>query len=110
MPGLLGLCPGAGWLASRTLVDRRHVELGLIELRLTYNAGAPFSSGAGLPDGLLLAVTWVITLAVGGYTCRQAPSAPGATRPGLAAILAGALANVLDRADDGRVIDYPHRG
>lgn len=64
-------------------VGRRHVELGLIELRLTSNTGAAFSSSAGLPDELLLAVT-VITLAVGGYTLRQALSAPWATRPGLA--------------------------
>ena len=82
--GLLGRCPGAGWLASRMPVGRRHVELGLIELRLTSNTGAAFSSSAGLPDELLLAVTAVITLAVGGYTLRQALSAPWATRPGLA--------------------------
>ena len=108
--GLLALCAVAGRLAERGLVDGRHVELGLLQLRLAYNTGAAFSIGAGLPDGVLLVVTAVITLAVAGYTWRQAPTADWATRLGLAAILAGAVANLVDRAGDGAVVDYLHTG
>ena len=108
--GLVVLCAAAGRLAERALVDGRHVELGLLQLRLAYNTGAAFSIGAGLPLGVLLVVTAIVTLAVAGYTWRHAPAADWVMRLGLAAILAGAVANLIDRADDGAVIDYLHTG
>ena len=108
--GLVALCAVAGRLAERALVDGRHVELGLLQLRLAYNTGAAFSIGAGLPLGVLLVVTAIVTLAVAAYAWRHAPGADWVMRLGLAAILAGAVANLVDRADDGAVIDYLHTG
>ena len=108
--GLVALCVAAGRLAEGYLVDGRVIELGLLQLRLAYNTGAAFSIGASLPDGVLLVVSAVITLAVAGYTWRQAPRVGWTTCLGLAAILAGAVANLVDRADDGAVIDYLHTG
>lgn len=84
--------------------------LGLLELRLTYNPGIAFSLGAALPNGLIVAVTGLITAAVAAYTWRTAPTTPLGGRIGLAGVLGGALANLIDRGLDGAVTDYLHTG
>lgn len=111
--GVLGLVVAsvaAGRAAERALADGGQVELALLQLRLTYNTGAAFSLGAGLPDGVILVVTAVISAAIAIYTWRIAPGASWTTRLGLVAVLAGAVSNLIDRADDGAVIDYLHTG
>lgn len=108
--GLVAGSVAVGRAAERALADGGHIDLALLQLRLTYNTGAAFSVGAGLPDGVLLVVTAVVSAAIAIYTWRVAPTATWATRLGLVAILGGAVSNVIDRAGDGAVIDYLRTG
>ncbi|GAA3573875.1 hypothetical protein GCM10022222_67800 [Amycolatopsis ultiminotia] len=97
-------------VAGTALADGRSVDLGLLQLRLTFNPGVAFSLGAGLPTWVVLAATALITAGVGFYAWRSAPGTPVPGRIGLAAVLAGALSNLLDRAFNGVVTDYLHTG
>ncbi|MGB3771301.1 MAG: signal peptidase II [Rhodococcus sp. (in: high G+C Gram-positive bacteria)] len=97
-------------VARRALSDGRVVELGLLQLKLAYNSGVAFSVGNGLPPWVLIAVTATITAAIGVYAWRTVPAGSPTGTVGLAAIVAGAAANVIDRAADGRVTDYFHTG
>jgi len=81
-----------------------------VQLQLSSNSGVAFSLGAGLPRWVILAVTGLVTLVLAGYAWRTAPTTSAAGRVGLAAILAGAIANVADRAGDGTVTDYLYTG
>ena len=64
--------------------------------------------GPGMRE--MLAVTAAITLGVGIYAWRTVPTASLVGTVGWSAILAGAAANVIDRAVDGKVTDYFHTG
>ncbi|CAB4907413.1 signal peptidase II [Rhodococcus kroppenstedtii] len=97
-------------VASRALSDGRVVELGALQLKLAYNSGVAFSVGNGLPPWVLIAVTTTITAAIGVYAWRTVPTGSPTGTVGLAAIVAGAAANVIDRAADGRVTDYFYTG
>lgn len=97
-------------VARAALADGHSAGLGLLQLRLTYNPGVAFSLGAGLPTWPVLALTALITAGVGFYAWRSAPATPTPGRIGLAAVLAGALSNLLDRAVNGAVTDYLHTG
>ena len=83
---------------------------GPLELRLTYNSGVAFGLGNTLPGWVITAVTGAVIVVIGVYAWRTAPSISPIGRLGLAAILAGALANLTDRAPDGVVTDYLHTG
>ena len=96
--------------AERALTDGPGPWLGPLQLQLTYNPGVAFSVGDTLPGWLVIVGTSVITLLIGVFAWRTAPIMPAVGRLGLAAVLAGALANVLDRAADGVVTDYLHTG
>lgn len=82
--------------------------LGLLELRLTHNPGVAFSLGASMPAWAVVTVTGLITAAVAAYTWRTASTTPLLGRVGLAGVLGGALANLIDRGLDGVVTDYLH--
>lgn len=84
--------------------------LGLLELRLTYNPGVAFSLGASMPAWVIVAVTGLITAAVAAYAWYITPTALPVGRVGLAGMLGGALANLIDRGLDGVVTDYLHSG
>ena len=99
-----------GVLAERALIDGPGPWMGPLQLRLTYNPGVAFSVGNTLPGWLVTAGTSTITLLVAVYAWRTVPILPAVGRAGLAAVLAGALANVIDRATDGVVTDYLHTG
>lgn len=86
------------------------IDAGPVDLRLAFNPGAAFSIAADAPAWVLLTVTGVITLAIAVTGWRTAPRARFAWRLGLAAILGGASANLLDRLPDGVVTDYLHTG
>lgn len=107
---LAGTILVVNYAAATTLADGRSIDLGLISLRLIYNPGVAFSLGAGLPAWVVLGVTGVITAAIAVYGFRTAQITPLTGRIGLAAILAGAAANLIDRAGDGVVTDYLHTG
>ncbi|MCB2412551.1 signal peptidase II [Demequina sp. TTPB684] len=93
-----------------TALQDRVVGLGLVDLRLAYNPGVAFSVGAGAPAPLVVTATAVVTAALGMFAWRAATGAPRGRLTGLALILGGATANVVDRARDGVVTDYLHTG
>ena len=95
---------------SAALADGQTVDLGPIQLRLTFNAGVAFSLGANLPAGVVIGVAGLIIVGLAIFAWRATPTATAPARLSLAVILAGALANLLDRAADGVVTDYLHTG
>lgn len=101
---------GATHAAQQELTGGHGIDLGLLHLRLTYNPGVAFSLGAGLPAWIVLILTGLVTAGVAVYAWRNAPSTPLPGRIGLAAVLAGAASNLLDRVSDGVVTDYFHTG
>ena len=96
--------------AQRSLTGGRSVDLGPLQLRLGYNPGVAFGLGDTLPAPVVLAGTGLISAVLAGYAWRSAGTHRWAARSGLAAILAGAVGNVVDRAGDGLVTDYLHTG
>lgn len=86
------------------------VELGPVDLRLGYNSGVAFSVAAGAPAAAVVAVTGLITAAVAVLAWRVAVHGSRLRRTGVASVLGGAVANLVDRAGDGRVTDYLHTG
>ena len=101
-------------LASKLLADRRlagaTIDLGPIALKLARNPGAAFGLGDTLPTAVLLMLTALIALAIIGYAWRRAPRAGRVEQAAGGAVIGGAVANLLDRAGDGVVIDYLHTG
>ncbi|MGW5721467.1 signal peptidase II [Amycolatopsis sp. NPDC003865] len=97
------------WWAEADLPGRV-ISLGLIDLRLAFNPGVAFSLGAGMPSWIVLTITGLISAGVAVFAWREAPKIPLAGSLGLAAVLGGALGNVIDRAGDGVVTDYLHTG
>jgi thioredoxin len=96
------------WADSRLAGDS--IDLGLIQLQLAYNPGVAFSVGDALPGWVVITGTGLITLGVAVFAWRAAPTTGRLQRVALAAILAGAAANLLDRSGDGVVTDYLHTG
>ena len=97
-------------VSELALVDGPGPWMGPLQLHLTYNSGVAFSMGNTLPRWLVTGGTVAITLLVAVFAWRSAPIMPPVGRLGLAAVLAGALSNVIDRAMDGVVTDYLHTG
>ncbi|WP_280184426.1 MULTISPECIES: signal peptidase II [Nocardia] len=96
--------------AERGLAAGRSVDLPLIQLRLAHNPGIAFSLGDTLPAAVLLTIIGAIILALAIVTWRATRNTAALPWPPLAVILAGAIANYLDRATDGVVTDYLHTG
>ncbi|WP_341358458.1 signal peptidase II [Georgenia sp. M64] len=96
--------------AGTALADGQSVDLGLIQLRLAFNPGVAFSLGADLPAGVVLGVTGLIVVALAVFAWRATRTVTLPARLALAAVLAGAVANLVDRAADGVVTDYLHSG
>ncbi|WP_239521413.1 signal peptidase II [Blastococcus saxobsidens] len=101
---------GAKAVAERGLGDGRTVDLGPLALQLAHNSGAAFSLGSGLPSWVVVTVTGLLTGVIAVITWRAVATASRLLPAGLAAVLAGATANLVDRAGDGRVTDYLHTG
>lgn len=97
-------------VARDALSGGRAIDFGLLQLRLAYNTGVAFSLGDQLPTTVVLAVTAALTVTIGVFAWRTAPDSPLIQTIGLAAIVAGATANVVDRFLDGKVTDYFHTG
>ena len=96
--------------ASEVRLADSSVDLGLLQLQLAYNSGVAFSMGDRLPVGMIVAITAAIAVAIMVYAWRRAPHAGWVERIAGGAVIGGALANVVDRARDGRVTDYLHTG
>lgn len=97
-------------LFERGLQPGRTTTLGLLDLRLEFNTGIAFGLGSDLAPDVVTAVTGLITLAVAGVAFRAVPQMDPLGRAGLAGLVSGGAANVLDRAGDGAVLDYLHTG
>ena len=97
---------GAKAVAERGLGDGRTVDLGPLALQLAHNSGAAFSLGSGLPSWVVVTVTGLLTGVIAVITWRAVATASRLLPAGLAAV----LANLVDRAGDGRVTDYLHTG
>nr|WP_278247501.1 MULTISPECIES: signal peptidase II [unclassified Nocardioides] len=96
--------------ASEVRLADSSVDLGLLQLQLAYNSGVAFSMGDRLPVSVIVAITAAIAVAIMVYAWHRAPQAGWVERIAGGAVIGGALANVVDRALDGRVTDYLHTG
>ncbi|WP_051718217.1 signal peptidase II [Streptomyces megasporus] len=106
---LAGIDLGLKAWAERALADAP-IEAWPLDLRLAFNPGMAFSFAADAPAGAVIAVTGAITTAVAAVLWRTAPAARRLWGASLAAVLGGAMANLIDRAADGVVTDYLHTG
>ena len=86
------------------------VDLGVIQLQTSYNRGMAFSVGTALPSWVILTLTATLTTGLAVYLWRETPNGSRPTMAALTAVLAGAAANLVDRARDGAVTDYLHSG
>lgn len=96
------------WADTRLAGDT--IDLGLLQLQLAYNPGVAFSVGDTLPGWVVITATGLITAGVAVFAWRTAASGGRLLSAALAVILAGAAANLIDRAGDGVVTDYLHTG
>lgn len=109
-PGLVGTALGTAIVALLDLASKsaavryidESVELtGFLSLTVVRNPGVAFGLGTALPTPLLLGVTIGVALLLGWLVftghLQQRSAAP--------LILGGAVANIVDRAGDGSVVD-----
>ncbi len=96
-------------LAKHNLAGWQLADLGVMQLRVAHS-GVAFGLGASVPSWVVLSVAGLITASLAVYAWRRAPTLglPGALS--LAAVLAGAVANLIDRGLDRVVTDYLHTG
>lgn len=96
--------------ASEARLADSSVDLGLIQLQLAYNSGVAFSMGDKLPASVIVTLTAAICVLFAVYAWFRVPRAGWIERIAGGAVIGGAVANVVDRAGDGRVTDYLHIG
>ena len=87
----------------------RPIVPGLFNLTLTFNPGAAFGLWSGLSEGvreLVLALTIMVALAVVVFFLKQPGYRNTPAQVALAAILGGAVGNVIDRFIHGSVVDF----
>ena len=107
---LVALDLGLKTWASRALAYGVSLGSSVVQLRLTFNSGVAFGVGGALPGWVILGVTGCIIFGLALFAWRGTLPATLLGRLGLAAVLAGAIANFADRAIDGVVTDYLHTG
>jgi signal peptidase II len=82
---------------------------GLWNLTLTFNRGAAFGLWSGLPSGwreAVLALTIILALGVVTFLLSRPYYKSAVAQISLAAILGGAIGNVIDRVRFGAVVDF----
>jgi signal peptidase II len=87
----------------------RPVIDGLFNLTLTFNRGAAFGLWSGLSSGwreVVLALTILLALAVVAFLMTRSHYQTLVAQTSLAAILGGAIGNVVDRVKFGAVVDF----
>lgn len=96
-------------LQRLTLGELRPVIPNLWNLTLTFNRGAAFGLWSNLPPGwreAVLALTACAAIGVVILFLRQPAYQGIVTQAGLAAVLGGALGNIIDRVRFGAVVDF----
>ncbi|GAC78388.1 signal peptidase II [Gordonia sp. LUNF6] len=91
-------------------LDGTRIEAGPVDLQLAFNSGAAFSFAATAPGWVLLVIPAAVTCGVAVLGWRTADSHGLLWRVAIAAVLGGAIANIIDRIPDGKVTDYLHTG
>jgi signal peptidase II len=89
--------------------ELRQVIDGIFNLTLSFNRGAAFGLWSGLESGwreVVLASTILLALAVVGFLLTRPYYQSRLAQGALAAILGGAIGNVIDRFVYGAVIDF----
>lgn len=90
-------------VVASVALDDGPVRVGsVLTLRLGHNPGVAFGLGDRLPGGLLLGLTVVVTVGLTVAALRGV--FPSAVAAGL--VLGGAIANLVDRAIGGTVVDF----
>jgi signal peptidase II len=87
----------------------RPVIDGLFNLTLTFNRGAAFGLWSGLPSGwreAILGLTILMALAVVAFLMTRSHYQSLWAQTSLAAILGGAIGNIIDRVKFGAVVDF----
>lgn len=93
----------ASKMAAVAWLDDGPIRLGtLLTLRLVHNAGIAFGVARGAPGPVVLGATAVVAVTVAALAWRGVLGSP--LPAGL--ITGGALANVIDRATGGSVVDF----
>lgn len=94
-------------LLASVALDDRSIALGsVMTLRLSHNPGVAFSLGDHLPGIVVMGVTAVVTVLVAVAAVRGSLAPPVVA--GL--VLGGAVANLVDRAVGGTVVDFVDLG
>ncbi len=103
---LVGLDQFIKWLVETRLPFQEPVPvLPVLDLYRTHNEGIAFSMLTGVGDQWLLALTLVVIAFVAFLWARSTP-ARWISQTGFALVVAGAVANLVDRAMLGYVVDY----
>lgn len=94
-------------LLATAYLDLEGIDLpGPLDLRLAYNSGVAFSLGRDAPTWMILTLTSGVAAAIGIASWR------GMFASSLAAgvVVGGAVANLIDRAQAGTVVDMLYTG
>ncbi|MHA7276523.1 signal peptidase II [Arthrobacter sp. Hz1] len=97
-------------LAEALLSTDTTTELGVVNIRLSYNPGVAFSLGADLPSWVVIAATGLIITTLIWYAIKTIPAMTRVSLAGAALLLGGAIGNFIDRLDGRGVVDYLHTG
>lgn len=91
--------------AIGALSDGPIVLPGPVDLQLHYNSGTAFGLFASVPSLVIAAATVAVAVVMlNKWRTAQAPAVP------VALIVAGGLANTIDRLEAGSVVDMLHTG
>ena len=87
-------------------LDDAPIELpGPVDLRLGYNSGTAFSLFSNVPSLVIVIATSAVAIAlIRAWWRGRTPTGP------VALIIAGAVANAIDRLEAGSVVDMLHTG
>ena len=93
------------WWAVGALSHSRRELPGPVDLQLAYNSGTAFGLFSNLPTIVISIITVaVVIVVVNMWRTRRAPTVP------VALVVAGGIANAVDRLEAGSVVDMLHTG
>ena len=102
---LVALDLSTKWWAVRTLPGDARELPGPVDLQLGYNSGTAFGLFSNVPTGIIsIAAIAFVMVVINMWRTGRAPTIP------VALIVAGGVANVADRLENGSVVDMLHTG